>query len=57
MKTNKLFEYFMNKGDLKSAMRIKKSFFLYTQPHERAIRKQKRLNILIENLRNQFKNN
>ncbi len=51
MKTNKLFLYYLAKNDKKSAMRIKKAYYIQYLPHEKAIRKERRMNKLFDELR------
>ncbi len=48
---NKLFQYYLDKGDKKSAPRVKKPFFLQDMPHQKAIRKERRMKILFEKFR------
>lgn len=50
METNKLFFYYLAKNDKKSAIRIKKAFWVQYIPHERAIRKERRMNKLFDKL-------
>lgn len=50
MVANKIFQYYLSKGDKKSAMRVKKSFFIAELPHERAIRKKKRIELILDKL-------
>ena len=49
---NKIFQYYLNKNDSKSAMRIKSAYYFQDLPHQKQIRREKRLQIKFDKLRN-----
>jgi len=51
MTTNKLFDYYLKKGNKKKAMQIKKAYWDQTNPHQKSIRKERRLKILFDKLK------
>ena len=51
MTTNKIFIYYLEKGNIKGAMRIKKAYWIQNEPHQKSIRKERRLKFLFDKLR------
>lgn len=50
MTTTKILNYYLSKGDKKAAMRIKKAYWIQNEPHQKSIRKERRLKILLNKL-------
>ena len=44
---NKVFQYYLSKGNTKAAMRIKAAYFRQQEPHQRDIRRKRRIKIYI----------